>query len=68
MAAVFVGRGVVTVTALLRKLPPVETFATRGWRYYGPLCLILGGGGRYRRVWPAQAMMSGIKRSSSFTI
>ena len=43
MAAVFVGRGAVTYTAFWRRLTPMDPFATLDRRYYGPLCLILGG-------------------------
>lgn len=42
-AAVFTLRGVLAFTPQWRERTPEEPFATLDRRYYGPLCLIIGG-------------------------
>jgi Protein of unknown function (DUF3995) len=42
LAAIFLARGVVTLTGLMAKICPEQPFATLDRRFYGPLSLALG--------------------------
>ncbi|MEX0969074.1 MAG: DUF3995 domain-containing protein [Paracoccaceae bacterium] len=43
-AAVFILRGLAAYSPAWRRITPEMPFARLDWRYYGPLCLIIGAG------------------------